>query len=190
MKNIITILILIIAFTSCRAQQIVNINTFNQGGNNGKYFKDIDNNFPVFIGTWENTTGNLTFRVVLTKTTKKNYITRYMDKIEGRFLIIENAGTINENIVHNSVKDYPQSGQTSTYVITGATMSGIYFHGLIDDNSIDDNTIGILTGQLSMEIINTGNSPLQAHWKVFRKGISIQGLNFNVPTDIIMTKVN
>ena len=59
----------------------------------------------------------------------------------------------------------------------------------IEDNSVDENVMGILQGNLTMEILNTGGTPLQAQWKVFRKGLSIQGWNFNIPTDIVLTKL-
>jgi len=190
MKNII-ILILILTFVSCKAQQTVNLNTFNQGNNVNKYFKDIDNHFIPFLGTWENTTGEITLRVILYKTERKPYgypVSFYMDRIEGKFLIIKNAGTILEEIIHDSVKYYPISGQTLTSVILGGSSNGISLGAFIQDNSVDENTIGILEGNLTMKILNIGNIPLQADWKVFRKGLSIQGWDFNVPTDVILTK--
>lgn len=190
MKKIFIILIIVGTTVSCKAQTIVNINTFNQGDNAGKYFKDIDNYFTPFLGTWENTTGNLTFRVVLYKTIKKPLgypIEFYMDEIEGRFFLIENIGTPTETIIHDSVKYYPQSGQTSTNVIHGNSTNGINFVGGIEDNSVDENTIGILRGKLIMEILNTGSTPLQAQWNV-KKQVRIVGFEFNIPTDIILTK--
>ncbi len=187
MKKIIVILI--IATISCKAQEIVNINTFNQGDNTGKYFKDIDNHFTPFLGTWENTTGILTFRVILYKTTKKplGYPTKYyMDKIEGRYLLIENIGTPNETIIHDSVKYYPQSDQTSDNVIIGVS-GGTIMGGDIDDNSVDENVMGILPGKLTMEILNTGNTPLQAQWSIAKR-VHIVGFEFNIPTNIVLTK--
>ncbi len=191
MKKTLTILLLTLTILSCKAQTIVNLNTFNQGNNSGKYFKDIDNHFTPFLGTWENTTGNLTFRVILYKTIKKPFgspVEFFKDKIKGCFLLIENAGMPNETILHNSVKYYPQSGQTSESVILSDTINGVDLFGWIDDNSVDESTIGILSGRLKMKIINTGSSPLQATWKVYSKGMTIVGFDFNIPTDIILTK--
>ncbi len=190
MKKIIAILILTTATISCKPQEIVNINTFNQGDNSGKYFKDIDNHFTPFLGTWENTTGILTFRVILYKTAKnpRGYPTEYyMDDIEGRFLLIENVGTLNETIIHDSVKYYPQSDQTSENVIIGGAGDGITMGASIQDNSVDENVMGILPGSLTMEILNTGSTPLQAQWSV-EKGVHIVGFEFNIPTDIVLTK--
>ena len=185
MKNIIAIILFTITILSCKAQTIVNLNTFNQGNNFGKYFKDVDNHFTPFLGT----AGNLTFRVILYKTTKKPMGTHYSDYIEGRYLIIENAGMPDETILHNSIKYYPQSGQTSENVIICTSTNGISMNGAIEDNSVDENTIGILPGNLKMKIINTGSTTLQANWKVTKlKGMSIEGYEFNIPTDIILTK--
>lgn len=189
MKNIITLLIILV-FANCKAQQMVNINTLNQDENINKYFKDLDNNFSPFIGTWENTTGKTTLRVILYKTEMKpfGYPTKYyMDVIEGRFLLIENLGTINEIIIHDSMQYYPQSGQTSTSVIWGVTQDGITLNASITDNSGDEE-IGTINGKLTFEINNTTN-PLQAHWSVTKlKGLSVEGSDFNIPTDLILTK--
>ncbi len=191
MKKIIAILILTLTILSCKAQEIVNVHTFNQGDNTGKYFKDLDHDYDIFLGTWENTTGILTFRVILYKTTKKPIgvppIEYYKDRIEGRYLLIENVGTPNETIIHNSVKYYPQSDQTSENVIIGGSGDGITMGAFIDDNSVDENVMGILPGSLTMEILNTGSTPLQAQWSV-EKGVHIVGFEFNIPTDIVLTK--
>ncbi|MEE9349531.1 MAG: DUF6705 family protein [Flavobacteriaceae bacterium] len=181
MKKAITILIIIV-FASCKAQE-VNINTLNQGDNTGKYFKDLDNNFQPFIGTWDYVYGNTTFRVLFYKTEMKSFGSYTMDVIEGSFLIIENADTLNENIIHNSIIFYPNSGQTSTSVIWGVSTDAIILNASIDDNSIDFST-GILNGKLTFEIINNSN---QAQWTV-TKTINIEGHEFNIPTNTILTK--
>ena len=68
MKNVIYLFIInIITFTSCKAQQIVDYTTFNDGNNEGKYFNDLNNNFVPFLGTWEHQSGNQIFRITLWK---------------------------------------------------------------------------------------------------------------------------
>src|SRR5690606_37146106 len=111
MKNILKIIILFFFYTVSYAQITVNLDTFNSGNKNDKYFKDLDNNYQTYIGTWENVTGNITFRVILWKETMAPLTTNtnsFIDKIYGRFLIIENEGTLSETTC-NSVKYYPQS---------------------------------------------------------------------------------
>jgi len=193
MKNIKILVLTLLISVGCKAQQIVNIHTFNQGSYSGKYFKDLDNHYDVFVGTWENTTGNMTFRVVLHKTERMpigSPTEYYMDRIHGSFLMIENVGTRNEREIYNSVRYFPQSGQTSENVIIGGSRDGVSMGSFIEDTTISNTIIpsGILRGQMTLEILNLNNTPLQARWKVFRKGLSLQGVEFNVPIDIILTK--
>jgi broad specificity phosphatase PhoE len=69
-KTIFTILILL-TFNCIQSQTIVDLSEFNQGDNNGKYFKDVNNNFQNFLGTWEGLISNTkTFRINLFKITK------------------------------------------------------------------------------------------------------------------------
>ncbi|MDP5105116.1 MAG: hypothetical protein NWQ31_02980 [Polaribacter sp.] len=194
MKNIIIIIIIVITSISCKAQQIVGMDypILKAEDYDGKYFKDLDGNYDKFVGTWQNTIGNMTFKVILFKTEKRPYgdpVNHYMDRISGRFLMIENLGTPNEREVYNSMKYMPTLGGTPKGVISGGagttTMSGTIW-----DNTITSTILpsGMLWGEMSLKILNIGNTPLQARWKVFRKGLSLEGVEFNVPTDIILTK--
>lgn len=110
----------------------------------------------------------------------------YMDRIhriQDRFLMIENKGIPNETILYNSVKYFLVSGQTSENVILASAGETKLF-GIIDDTTVLEN-ISIVNGNL---ILNSGNIPLQAHWKVFIKGMMIEGDEFNVPKNLILTK--
>ena len=191
MKKIILIITLIISLT-CESQVIVNTNIFNQGNNSGKYFKDLDNNFQNFIGTWENTSGNKTFRVTLFKITKKPFgypIDYYADEIGGSFQIIENINTTNELVLNNSIKFYPLKNITSTSVIHSSPSNPIIAKGYIEDNCATGQ-IGWLTGYLSMTIMNSGSNPLIMHWIVEQKAIYTEGESYSVPKDILLTKMN
>lgn len=192
MKNIIKIIAIICLSFNCKSQTIVDLSTFNLGDNSNKYFKDLNNHFDKFTGTWENTTGNITFRVTLWKVLQIQFITInncYADEINGSFKIIQNAGTPQEVVLHNSVKFYPINGSTSNSIIYLKTVNGIGAAGLITDNC----TLPIgsqLGGRLRMEITNPGQSPSRARWTVRREGLGVVGGRvFTVPTDIILTKL-
>ncbi|MDP5105118.1 MAG: hypothetical protein NWQ31_02990 [Polaribacter sp.] len=194
MKNIIIILITVITSISCKAQQIVGMDypISKAEDYDGKYFKDLDGNYDKFLGIWENTTGNMTFRVILFKTEKEPFgdpVSFYMDRISGRFLMIENIGTPNEREVYNSMKYMPNFGTTPEIVISGGAGTTI-MSGTIWDNTITSTILpsGMLNGEMTLEILNIASTPLQARWKVFRKGLSLEGVEFNVPTDILLTK--
>ncbi|KGO84609.1 DUF6705 family protein [Flavobacterium suncheonense] len=188
MKNIFNITVLLLFF-SCKAQTIVDISTYNQGDNSNKYFKDINNNYQNFIGTWENTNDNITFRLILWKETMvQNFADNntFMDELKGRFLIIQNAGLPNEVILHNSVKYYSQNGYTTNSVITAFSSDGVSLGGTIDDNC-SNGGVGILSGWLKMQIVNSGSTPLIANWSVKASRL-LNGESFTVPTNVVLTK--
>jgi len=189
MKKIIKIIVLSLLFINCKAQTIVSINTFNQGSNTGKYFKDINNVYPNFTGTWENTTGNITFRVILWKITKEPMGTPtdyYMDMIGGSFMMIQDAGTADEIILHNSVKYYPQNNLTSERVIWART-DGVNLGGHLEDTCASGGN-EVLPGFFSLIRTNPGVTPAIAHWKI--KPRALMGDYYSIPTDVMMTKVN
>ncbi|MCO6176286.1 hypothetical protein NHF50_14640 [Flavobacterium sp. NRK F10] len=192
MKNTILILCALF-FISCKAQTVVNITTYNQGENNNKYFKDIDNNYQNFVGIWENTSNNITFRLILWKETHMpllNEYNSYVDEIYGKYLIIQDAGTPNEQILYNSVKYFPQSGQTSTTVMYAMAYNNISFGSTFIDFNANNGT-GVLYGSFGFEIINLGSTPLQAHWQLESDLTKIENYDtFVVPTDCILTKVD
>lgn len=192
MKKIITLIAFTLFFINCKAQTTVNINTYNQGNNSNKYFKDIDNNYPNFVGTWESTTGNITFRLIIWKVTKDtltNETNSYRDALYGKFLIIQNAGTTGHAILHNSVKYYPQNGHTSNWVLFGNATNATEAGGFFVDNCANGGD-GALNAVFSLEILNIGSTPLQAQWNVKITSFLDEGESFTVPTDAILTKVN
>lgn len=180
MKTILTTIVITLSLLSCKAQQFVevNLNTidFNEDLS-GKYYKDIDGNFNPFIGIWENTTGSTTFRVDLYKEaiTTSEYST---DNIQGKYYLIENAGTLNETITctgENMVKE--------GYVIVASSTDGVTMGGAIYDTCIPDE-LNSTFGVLKMDITGTNT----AHWTITRKGMKLEGMDYVIPTDIILTK--
>ncbi len=189
-------------FVSCKAQTIVNRNTFNQGNNEGKYFKDLDNNFDNFIGTWEHQNGNEIFRVTLWKVEMEehengNRPSFWMDALKGHYEKVEvttnTFGEIEESVIYTSQKKIGQSNTDWIPVISGGTNDGSGFGGLVYDNSIPYNPNYILgiRGHLDLDLIS-GTNPIQMQWKVrLPQGMygTDQPTEFNIPTDIILTKV-
>jgi hypothetical protein len=204
MKKILTILILALFFTNCKAQTEVDLSLYNQVDNNNKYFKDLNNYYGNFIGTWENTSGNRTFRLILWKQTKRQVTISnncFMDRILGRFLIILNAGTSNEQIIHNSVKYFPQSNTTSESILYGRAINNNRLSGYFEDTcaSIGDsdtpdiNTVqnqSIIAGWFRLTLTNNGSIPTTAIWKIKSERQLQSNEFFSVPIECVMTKVN
>ena len=191
MKKYILAIMIAFSFFQSNAQPEVHINTYNIGNNDGKYFKDLDNNYGNFTGTWENTTGIITFRLTLWKFAKKpmGYPTKYYkDSFEGKFLIIKNAGMPNEIILHNSVKYYPQNNYTSTSVIYASAYDGRDLGGNFEDSCANGGN-GFLSGFFYLYIENPGVSPSIARWKI-KNAPRIQGQYYSIPMDVLMTKIN
>lgn len=192
MKNLIKIIIVALFLTiNCNAQTEVNINTYDPRNKAGKYFKDLNNNFSKFTGTWENTTGNITFRVVLWKITREpmgSPVKCYMDRFGGSFYIIQDAGTANEVVLCNSVKTYP-NGYTSDRSFWCDTSDGVFLGGHMEDNCATGGT-ETWTAFFSLVITNPSVTPAIAHWKVKERELSVQGSYYSIPTNVMMTKVN
>jgi hypothetical protein len=62
------VLLLLLISLACKAQKVEPIfqNT-NYGNRNNVYYKDLDNDFSPYVGTWKYTSGNVTFTIVLQK---------------------------------------------------------------------------------------------------------------------------
>ncbi len=180
------------SFINCKAQTptTVNINTYNQGNNANKYFKDINNNYNNFVGTWQNTTGNVTFKLIIWKTPMAiNYADTncFIDDLNAKYLIIQNVGTSNEIVLFNSIKYFPQNGYTSNSIMTAFALNNFAFSGAFTDTNANNGTF-VLEGAFSLEITNLGNTPLQAQWKLQSTRHLQPGESFTVPTSCILTK--
>ena len=60
MKNIILIVVFTLTIT-CKSQVLETVPINNISYNNGVYYKDMDNTFLYYIGTWKATQGNKEF---------------------------------------------------------------------------------------------------------------------------------
>lgn len=139
MKKILILLLLNLIFLNCKSQQVYDLCTFDKTVKDGRYYKDLHGNLDHFIGTWKNTTGNMTFKVILWKEDKENYDGYYMDGIHGDYEMIENEGQPNENILYKSKKLIGNTGKyfTPAIVIRGGDCFGSVGGVLMDNISID-----------------------------------------------------
>ncbi|MFD2824458.1 DUF6705 family protein [Lacinutrix iliipiscaria] len=199
MKNLIYLIALLIGITSCRAQEVVNLNTLNQGNNENKYFKDLDNNFTPFIGIWQYQNGNQIFRITLWKVEmveSKNGIkpSYFKDRINGHYEIIEVNTFGEETVIKTSNKNIKNSTTPYLPVITGGSIDGTNLGGSILDNTVDDSSrfsaFGI-EGGFTFQIIPS-TTPLQANWSCdIRNSLQLSDYPtvFSFPNNITLTKM-
>ncbi len=136
-----------------------------------------------FVGTWEWENNNQIFRVIL-----------YLDEdedIRGDFEMVDVLGNNLESLIYESNKD---NGFGYKYgpVIFGES-DGTELGAALTDNTVT-HPYGPLFGELKMEIQPSNTTGLTtATWQVRRtKGLkrADDDRTFNIPTDIILTKVN
>jgi ribulose-5-phosphate 4-epimerase/fuculose-1-phosphate aldolase len=120
MKKILTIGCLFIIALSCRAQGIVAVEqsyNYYLAGNgipDGTYFKDINNLFNNYVGTWKGVYKNRNYTFYITKHTKTFYnVTE--DEILVRYLITNLDGSI--------VEDTRSNADDGDYIISGDMFS-------------------------------------------------------------------
>ena len=121
MKKALTILTLLIISYSIEAQSSIEpiFRNTNYGDTNGTYYKDIDNDFGPYVGTWVYTHGNTSFKIVLQKKVMMPLISGvgqhatqyYADRMVGEYQYIENnidkVNTLSGlSINHNEESDY------------------------------------------------------------------------------------
>lgn len=193
MKKITLILATLIAYTTSAQIQDLCSSTITSFADfqPGIHYKDLNDNFAPFIGTWKNVTGNKTFKVILFKKEDVDYLEGYfLDDIQGHYEMIENEGQPNETVLYKSNRIVGTSGIAYPALIQGGSCSGIGFGGWITDNARADSKTK--SGRLQITINNSTNPPT-AQWKVSKvgKGMTITGVtvtDFTIPTDIILTK--
>ncbi|WP_177733238.1 DUF6705 family protein [Flavobacterium inviolabile] len=162
------------------------------------YYKDVNNYFTPFIGTWIYQNGNQTFVIRFWKETKASYINEnpkfYIDELCGHYKLVQNYGQPNEQVIYTSEKNIGNSVTPwSTIIIAGKALENYKMTGQVFD------VAGVLNpsyptgvrGELEM-IINPAN-PDTAQWEVTLP-MGMRGLGqpstFTIPTNITLTKVN
>ncbi|WP_177733234.1 DUF6705 family protein [Flavobacterium inviolabile] len=162
------------------------------------YYKDINNYFTPFIGTWIYQNGNQTFVMLFWKETKIGYPDTnpkyYVDELRGHYKLVQNYGQPNEQLIYTSQKNVGNSiTPWPTIVMSNQPTEPYKMTGTIFD------VAGVLNpsyptgvrGELEM-IINPAN-PNTAQWEVTLP-MGMRGLDqpstFTIPTNITLTKVN
>lgn len=93
MKKIIIALSIILITLSCKAQQIVALETKLDEAPTGTYFKDINGLLTKYIGTWKGTYENKNYTFIVTPY-KKEFRGVFSDILSIRYLITSNTGVI------------------------------------------------------------------------------------------------
>lgn len=96
MKKIIITLTLLIFTLSCKAQNTTEPRyRASDYGSDNIYYKDLDNNYNTFEGTWLYTNGNTSFKLVLQKKEMMHiqspFDNYYTDMLAGEYQYIENG---------------------------------------------------------------------------------------------------
>ena len=162
------------------------------------YYKDVNNYFTPFIGTWIYQNGNQTFVIRFWKETKASYINEnpkfYIDELCGHYKLVQNYGQPNEQVIYTSEKNIGNSVTPwSTIIIAGKALENYKMTGQVFD------VAGVLNpsyptgvrGNLEMTI--NPDNPDTAQWEVTLP-MGMRGLGqpktFTIPTNITLTKVN
>lgn len=205
MKKIL-IIIFIVAIQNSYAQSVrplSDASLHQDYGNQKIYFKDINNNFTPFLGSWKYTSGTTTFVVSLWKETKYaftdnnnlSFIKYYKDVIFGHYNLYENYGLPNQTLVYTSQKNIGASTtQFWDTIMVSDSETENKLSGMINDvvgNNQNPSFPQGVVGFLSMSI-NPNTSPQTAQWKVtISTGMLAenQPTQFTIPTNIVLTKM-
>ncbi len=182
------ILAILFTFTFCKAQvpssaTIIPMNSMNENSfnitNNGKYFKDTDNTFDQWVGTWQYTNGITVFKIVIQKITGKYMpkgthnipINCYMDILVGGYYYKENGVVKTKHLVYSNVLNPPLDIGGNTLI-----KANIFY------NEIDKRP-NLSGGFVNLTLLP--GSTTQATWAfdpAYRR-------NYSVPDNLILTKL-
>ncbi|WP_300485980.1 DUF6705 family protein [Flavobacterium sp.] len=163
------------------------------------YYKDVNNYFAPFIGTWIYQNGNQTFVLRLWKVAQKPVYPddppkAYVDELRGHYKLVQNYGSANEQTIYTSEINIGNSSTPWPTIIMGNSPIRPYeMSGQIYDISqpfSQARPLGI-EGEFKMNI-NQSNFNTTT-WRI-KLPMGIYGTNqsttFNIPTNITLTKVN
>ena len=141
-------------------------------------------NLTSFVGNWEWVNGNETFKL--------NF---YFDNtnLKGDFKLVEINNGI-ETIIYSSKVPFGNTGYFATGV-NGASNDGVLLFDRISDPywAWNGNPDKFISGSLAFTILPPINGQIRATWKVSKlSGLRVgdEILEFVIPTDIILNKVN
>lgn len=155
------------------------------------YYKDTNNFFTPFIGTWTSQIGTNTFVVTFWKETQKpierdNKILYYSDEIFGHYKLVQNYGTNSEIIIYTSQINFLNSPTAIPTAIYATCRSYNKLGATIYDiNTMSDQKYWGVRG--SLEIIISNTMPNTSTWKISTSEEVNPG-NLVIPTNITLTK--
>lgn len=196
MKNIFLILIVSFSFSFCKAQApvnapIISLSTATSDSfkiiNNGAYFKDVDNRYAQWVGTWQYQNGNTLFKIVIEKVEGVyfplnsghfiNPITCYVDLLVGKYYYEKDGIVISNHLTYIDPKTAP--------LICG----GIYGYPNIENVKLNllyrefEKRPGLTGGPANFSLLS--GSTTQAKWEFD----SSMKRNYSVPDNVILTKL-
>ena len=150
-------------------------------------FAQNSNHIP-FVGNWEWTNGNETFKVELFTVRGSEG-----EAINGHYMLVNN---VTNDVIYKSNKLLlPEIDYYFGHAIYAKSYDGILLGGSIDDNVLytGDGNYAVKLGSLTIILNNTcPTCPTTAIWKVSHAGGIRVGLpkTFTIPTDIVLTKID
>lgn len=112
-------LILIVLLTiSCKAQNIVPLDSKRHKTPDNSYFKDLNNELDKFVGTWKFSSNDTIFTIVIQKKEKILINNRYFDKLVGEYSYV-----INGNEIVNTIPSFSQTNETKDRNMGGGYIS-------------------------------------------------------------------
>jgi hypothetical protein len=193
----ILVISMIIASISCKSQVTLSTPVQSLSSvtsesftivNSGTYFKDLDNRYNQWVGTWEYVNGNTIFRIVIQKQEGVYYpkntknlpipINCYMDLLVGGYYYKDSNGTVvNDHLVYSDIKFPPLlCSSVINYPDNSNNKLIIYYREI-------EKSPGLTQGFVDFTLLP--GSTTQAKW-VFN---SVKKRNYSVPDNIILTKV-
>ena len=137
-----------------------------------------------FIGIWEWQNNNEIFRVDLFEVEIDGEA-----GIDGHFTMVQVDNNGNETVLYTSNRLIEGTNDYWQPMITGCRYLDYNesYRFFLRDNTSDY----FLLGDLYLKFLNNLNSgePLQISWKLRPRGIRSEDERFNVPTDIVLTKI-
>lgn len=153
-------------------------------------FNTFSQNFPTsttsndFLGTWEWQNGTETFRVVFFNDSTYDG----SQTIRGHFALLETDVNGNETLIYTSDRLIEGTDQNWIPMINGGRY--LDYNDSYRFSLRDNTTDSFLLGVLDLKFLNVSSqSSLLVSWKLRVDGMADEDQNFNVPTDIILTKV-
>ncbi len=192
MKNIFLILTTSLLFTFCKAQvpssaPIISLSTATSDSfkiiNNGAYFKDVDNRYAQWVGTWQYQNGNTLFKIVIEKVEGVyfplnsghfiNPITCYVDLLVGKYYYEENGVVISNHLTYIDPRIAPLY---FAYPGNQNTKINLHYREF-------EKRPGLTGGPANFSLLS--GSTTQAKWEFD----SVKKRNYSVPDNVILTKL-